>query len=183
MWGMDIMGKLPQTIDGNQYILVATEYVTKYIVVCPILDQTAETVACAIVENVLLKFSMPRTILTDRGSNLTSELIQQICKLCGIEKCQTTAYNPHCDGLTDCQNATLAAIMSHYVATNAHDWDRFAPFAAFCINTSTQESTKESALYLVYGRDAVQPLQITFTPPDTKYLDTTMYAIQLQQNL
>ncbi|MCP3681386.1 MAG: transposase family protein [bacterium] len=65
MWGIDIMGKLPQTVDGNQYILVATEYVTKYVVVCPMFDQTAETVARAIVENVLLKFSMPRTILTD----------------------------------------------------------------------------------------------------------------------
>ncbi|MCP3681385.1 MAG: hypothetical protein GY861_01725, partial [bacterium] len=93
------------------------------------------------------------------------------------------AYNPHCAGLTERQNATLAAIMSHYIATNARDWDCFVPFAAFCINTSVQESTKESAFYLVYGRDAVQPLEIAFTPPDTRYLDTTTYAIQLQKNL
>ncbi len=101
MWGMDLMGKLPQTIDGNQYILVAAEYVTKYVVVCPIPNQTAETVAHAIVENVLLKFSMLRTILTDRGANFTSKLIQQICKLCGIDKHQTTVYNPCCNGLTE----------------------------------------------------------------------------------
>ncbi|MCP3685521.1 MAG: hypothetical protein GY861_22955, partial [bacterium] len=49
------MGKLPQTVDGNQYILVATEYITKYVVVCPMFDQATETVARAIVENILLK--------------------------------------------------------------------------------------------------------------------------------
>ncbi len=63
------------------------------------------------------------TISTDRGANFTSELIQQICKLCGIDKCQTTAYNLRCDGLTEQQNAMLAAIMSHYMAMNARDWD------------------------------------------------------------
>ncbi len=146
-------------------------------------DTSTETAATAIVKNVLLKFSMLHTILTDRGANLTSELIQNICKLCGIDKRQTTTWNPRCDGLTECQNAMLAAIMSHYVATNARDWDRFLPFATFCINTSTQEGTKESAFFLVYRRDPVLQLEIAFKPPNTKYLDTTTYVIQLQQNL
>ncbi len=63
-----------------------------------------------------------------------------------IDKHQTTVYNPHCNKPTECQNTVPITIMSLYVATNVSDWDRFAPFAAFCINISLQEKYKRIRL-------------------------------------
>ena len=66
---------------GAKYILVLTDYFTKYVVSVPLERTTAEDVARAIVENWVLTFGAPDCLHTDQGSNFCSELLLEVCKV------------------------------------------------------------------------------------------------------
>jgi hypothetical protein len=56
---MDIVGPLPETYAGNRYILVMSEYATRYMIAVAMKDQTAKTVAKYFILNVILKYGSP----------------------------------------------------------------------------------------------------------------------------
>jgi len=56
------------------------------------------TIARAFVEEIILKFGIPQTILTDQGSNFMSEVFRNVCKLLKIKKIKCTAYHPQTNG-------------------------------------------------------------------------------------
>ena len=88
--GVDIL-KLPQTYDGNQYVVVFLDYLTKWVEAFPIQDQKAETVARLLVEEVVCRYGAPERLLSDRGSNFMSELIAEVCRLLDIKKVNMSA--------------------------------------------------------------------------------------------
>ncbi|KAM7304674.1 uncharacterized protein ISCGN_014574 [Ixodes scapularis] len=65
---MDIMGPLPLSTQGNRYLLVFVEHLTRYAEVTPMPDQRAETVARLFVERVVMRHGTPQQLLTDRGA-------------------------------------------------------------------------------------------------------------------
>ena len=56
-------------------------------------------------------FGVPEALLSDRGINLLSHLMLDVCKLLGIKKLNTTAYHPQCDGMVERFNSTLKAMI------------------------------------------------------------------------
>ena len=83
----DILGPVTRAkASGAKYILVLTDYFTKYVVCVPLERTTAEDVARAIVENWVLTFGAPDCLHTDQGANFCSELLLEVCKFFGIEK-------------------------------------------------------------------------------------------------
>ena len=91
----DIMGPVARAkTSGAKYILVLTDYFTKYVVCVPSERTTAEEVARAIVENWALTFGAPHCIHTDQESNFCSELLIEVCKIFEIEKTRTSPYHP-----------------------------------------------------------------------------------------
>lgn len=77
--GMDIVGELPRTVRGNQWILVMIDHHTKWAVGVPLASITTQAVADALLKFVVLaEHGAPRRILTDRGSNFNSALAQEV---------------------------------------------------------------------------------------------------------
>ena len=97
--GVDIMD-LPFTEAGNQHVVVFQDFIIKFPLVVPIQDQKAIRIARLLVEVVPL-FGVPEALLSDRGTNLLSHLMQGLCKILGIKKLNTTAYHPQCDGMVE----------------------------------------------------------------------------------
>ena len=58
----------------------------------------AKTMAKVLYERFIAVFGMPAKLLSDRGANFTSMLVEELCAAFGIQKCQTTAYHPQCNG-------------------------------------------------------------------------------------
>lgn len=75
----------------------------------------------------------------------------------------TSAYHPQCDGQGKRLIQTLTKILSHYVTENQKNWDLLVPFAAWCMNTIRQETTKYTALDLVQGRQPISPLDLALS--------------------
>ena len=104
--GFDVMD-LPCTERGNKHVVVFQDMFTKWPLVFPFPDQRAEHIARLPCEEIVPMFGVPEALLSDRGSNLLSSLMLDLCKLLGVEKLNTTSYHPECDGTVERFNRTL----------------------------------------------------------------------------
>ena len=167
--GVDIV-QLLQTLDGNCYVIVFLDYLTKWVEAFPVSDQKAETIARLLVENIVCRHGVPEELLSDRGPNFLSEIIQEICKLLGVRKINTSGYHPQCDGLVEKFNSTLIGMIAKSAESRACDWDRHLPYLLFSYRVSVQDSTKESPFFLIYGRDPRLPTESALSQPRTAYM-------------
>ena len=76
---------------GNHYVIVFLDYLTKWVEAYPLPDQTSDTIARVLVDQVICRHGVPRELLSDRGANLLSTVIQEVCSMTGMVKVNTTA--------------------------------------------------------------------------------------------
>lgn len=166
----------------NKYVIVFTNYLTKYCEAIAVPAITAEATADAFLKLIVLRHGAPRFFLTDQGSNFNSSLVKEICRLCNTRKLSTTAYHPQTDGLVERFNKTLAILLSMYVNEHHTDWDVYLPFIVFTYNTSVQESTKYSPFALLYGREPQLPIDAILNfRPSPYQIDLDDYAHQTKK--
>ena len=125
--GNGLCRPLPLSSGGNRYLLVVSDYFTKWAEAIPLPDQKASTTARALVNTVILRFGMPLTIHSDQGRNFESTVIKEVCNLLGITRTRTTPYHPQGDGLVERLNRTLINALSKYVGPDQTDWDDWIP--------------------------------------------------------
>ena len=144
--------QFPKSFNGNQYVVVFVDYLTKWPEVFATPDQTSLTIARLLVEHVVCRHGVPVELLSDRGKAFLSKLMHEVYQLMGIQKTKTTAYHPQIDSLVECFNRTLTDMLAKTVETHGHEWDERLPYVLFAYRTSLQEFTKESLFFLLYGR-------------------------------
>lgn len=158
--------ELPVTTQGNKHVVVFQDYLTKWPLVYPLPDQKAYRIAKLLVEEIIPFYGVPENLLSDRGTNLLSTLMKDICKMLGIKKLNTTAYHPACDGMVERFNKTLKAMLRKHAARFGRQWDRFLPGVLFAYRNTPHESTGEKPSYLLFGTDLRSPTEAAFLPPE-----------------
>lgn len=162
--GIDIMD-LPKRERGNKHVLVLQDFLTKWPMVYPMPDQKSKRIVQILVEEFIPLFGVPETLLSDRGTNLLSYLMKDICSLLGIEKLNTTAYHPQCNGLTERFNRTLKTMLRKQAATYGLQWDKYLHGVLWAYRNTPHESTQEKPSFLLFGMDVRQPTEAAFMPP------------------
>lgn len=179
----DIMGPLPESHNGNRYILVISDYFTRYTEAYAIPNQEAVTVARKLVDEFFLRFSPPERLHSDQGRNFESALIAEICQLLGVKKCRTTPYHPQSDGLVERFNRTLLNMLATAVGDKPFDWERNLRRLCFAYNTSIHPTTGYSPFSLMFGRQARLPTDITLGTHSSQSNTVQHYSEQLKQDL
>ena len=113
--GIDIMD-LPKTSQGNKHVVVVQDFPSKWPFVFTVPDQKTHCIARLIVEHTVPVVGVPKALLSDQDTNLLSHLMQDVCGLLGIEKLNTTAYHPQCNGLVERFNCMLKTMIRTHVA-------------------------------------------------------------------
>ena len=178
---LDIVGPLTITTTGNKYVLTFQDHLTKFSKAIPLDNQEAATVAKAFVTKIIVEYGIPEKILTDQGTNFTSEMFKNVCKLLKIDKIQTTAYHPESNGALERSHRTLAEYLRHYINEEQTDWDEWLPYAMFTYNTTPHTVTGFTPFELVYGHRANLPTALTKPPKTTYSYDD--YAKELRERL
>ena len=114
-------------------------------------DQEATTIARLFMDHVVCRHVAPQELLSDRGANFLSSLVQEVCKILGMKKINTSGYYPQTDGLVEKFNSTLISMIAKSAVARPADWDTQLPCLLFAYCASAQESTKESPFFLMYG--------------------------------
>ena len=149
----DILGELPNTNDGNKYILVISDYFTKWTEAHAMPNMAASTIADIIVREVVTRFGVPTTIHSDQGSQFESELFTEMCQLLQINKTKTTPYHPKSDGMVERFNKTLATMLSSYVNEHHTNWDILLPYVMMAYRSAEHETTVCTPNRLMLGRE------------------------------
>jgi len=170
--GVDLM-ELPKTRRGNKYVIVFQDYLTKWPLVYPLPDQRAVTIARVLVEEVIPFFGVPESLLSDRGTNLLSHLMQELCTMLGITKLNTTAYHPQCDGMVERFNRTLKSMLRKHASRFGNQWDNYLSMVLWAYRNTPHDSTGEKPSFLLFGTDLRSPTEAAYHNPNTLVPGTT----------
>ena len=104
---IDLVGPLsPSSSEGHRYILTLIDFATGFPEAVPLKDIDTVSVAEALLA-IFSRVGIPREILSDRGTQFTSQLMSEICRLISVKQKFTTPYHPQCNGLNERFNGTL----------------------------------------------------------------------------
>jgi hypothetical protein len=112
---IDIAGPLPKTNKGHKYILVISDYFTKWTQAFAIKDQEATTIASILVNEIVSLFGVPKMLHSDKGSNFESKVFREMCKILQIDKTRTTTRRPQSDGMVERNIKTIKAMLIAFV--------------------------------------------------------------------
>ena len=161
MMSIDVAGPLETTKAGNRYIIIVVDNFSKYIEAIAVPDFNAETTANFIINKVICKYGVVKSIHSDQGVNFESELVKQVCKLLRIDKIKSVSYHPQSNGQVERAIQTVKTMMSCFVAENNDDWDLCLDQVIYAYNTSVNESTKHTPFEIMFGRPAKQLIDNT----------------------
>ena len=146
---MDIVGPLPKSRSGHRYILVVCDYATRYPEAITLKSIEAERVAEELLK-LLARVGLPKEILTDQGSNFTSQLLTELYKMLHVHPIRTSPYHPQTDGLVERFNQTLKSMLRKAAVEEGKDWDKMLPYLLFAYREVPQASTGFSPFELLY---------------------------------
>lgn len=159
--GVDVM-QLPKTKSGNKYVLVFQDFLTKWPMVFAMPDQKSSRLVKILVNEVMPLIGVPEALLSDRGTNLLSHRMRDICDLLGITKLNTTAYHPQCDGLVERFNRTLKSMLRKHASSYGDQWDQYLSAVVWAYRNTPHEATGEKPSFLLYGTDCRTPMEAVY---------------------
>jgi transposase InsO family protein len=147
--GMDFLGPLPKTKNGNTNIIVFSDYFTKWVEAFPTTDQKANTVARLLLDEVICRHGAPEILLSDRGKQFIGKVVSRLNQYMNIRKHTTTSYHPQTDGVVERFNGTLLTMLSKFTSERQDDWDVHLPGVLFAYRTTPHATTKETPFSLL----------------------------------
>ena len=164
--GIDFVGPLPRTLNGNRYIIVAIDYLTKWPEARPVATATADETEKFIYEEIICQHGCPQIILSDRGAHFNNQVIQRLVERFKIRHLFSTPYHPQTNGLVERFNRTLCESLAK-LSKETDEWDEYVKPALFAYRTSKQSTTQVTPFYLTYGREAILPMDETNQSEET----------------
>ena len=143
-------------------VLMMMDHFMRYALAVVTKDQTAKTVMKVFYEHFIAVFGVPAKLLSDRGENFTSALVEELCTAFGIQKCRTTAYHAQCNG----QVGHFHQMLFRMIGKLAHDkkarWEQHLPELLQAYNNTRSAVTGYSPHYLMFGRYPHLPVDYYF---------------------
>ena len=143
-------------------VLVMTDHFTRYALAVVTKDQTAKTVATVFYECFIAVFRAPAKLLSDRGANFTSALVEKLCFAFGIQKCRTTAYHTQCNRQVEHFHQTLFRMIGKLLHDKKAQWEQHLPEFLQAYNSTWLAVTSYSPHYLMFGRCLCLPVDYYF---------------------
>lgn len=149
---LDVVGPIPISRSGFQYILVIQDQLSRWLQFNPMRDQSADTVARVFLSRWVHTFGVPRRILTDRGSNFVSTLFRRLLHFLGSKAVNTTAYHPQANGANERSHRHLHSYLAMYLnPAQRYTWDTLLSDAAWVHNSSLHSSLQMSPYEVLFG--------------------------------
>ena len=180
---IDVAGPFPETERGNKYILVATDYFSKWPEVFAIPNQEATTIVEVLFNNVFSRFGVPLELHSDQGRNFESKLFQKLCDLLGINKTRTTPLHPQSDGMVERFNRTLEEHLSKVVDVHQKDWDQHIPSFLLAYRSAIHDTTGFTPARVLFGRELRLPCDLKFGTPNEEHVEINDYVDGLKEKL
>nr|XP_016477568.1 PREDICTED: uncharacterized protein LOC107799022 [Nicotiana tabacum] len=123
VWGIDFLGPFISSY-GNKYILVAFDYVSKWIEVVALLTNDAKGVIGFSRKNIFTRFGTPRTIISDSGTYFCNRAFARLLEKYGVPHKVATPYHLQMSGQVEVSNREIKSVLTKTVNATRTDWTR-----------------------------------------------------------
>ncbi|XP_069186506.1 uncharacterized protein [Procambarus clarkii] len=156
---LDIVGPLPPSTSGVQYLLTILDRVSRYPEAIPFKTITAKVLVKHLLWFVS-RYGLPKTIQTDQGSNFMSHLFRQQIADLGIKQITSSAYHPESQGALERFHQTLKGMLRKFCYNRQSKWVEDLPYLLFAVRSVPNESLGISPFEMIYGHSVRGPLEV-----------------------
>ncbi|GKA98627.1 reverse transcriptase domain-containing protein [Tanacetum coccineum] len=142
IWGIDFMGPFPSS-KGNKYILVAVDYLSKWVEAKALPTNDARVVV-KILKSLFARFGTPRAIISDRGTHFCNDQFAKVMSKYGVTHHLATAYHPQTSGQVEVSNRGLKRILERTVGENRASWSDKLDDALWAFRTRFQKHDSDA---------------------------------------
>jgi hypothetical protein len=173
---LDFIGEIhPSSSKGHRFVLVATDYFTKWTEAVALKNMTHREVTEFITEHIIHRFSIPQTLTIDQGASFMSKEVHEFTELYRIKMLNSSPYYAQANGHAESSNRTLISLIKKKISDNPRHWHKILSESLWAHKISKHHATKVSPFELVYGQEAVLPVEINLnTVRFTKQNDLTI---------
>nr|GFB78990.1 reverse transcriptase domain-containing protein [Tanacetum cinerariifolium] len=158
VWGIDFMGPFPSS-KGNKYILVAVNYLSKW-VKAKALPMNDARVVVKFLKSLFSWFGTPKAIISDRGTHFCNDQFSRVMKKYRVTHRLSTAYHPQISGQVEVTNRRLKRILERTVGENRASCSDKLEDALWAFCTAFKTLIGCTPYHLVYGKACHLPLEL-----------------------
>nr|GEW70958.1 reverse transcriptase domain-containing protein [Tanacetum cinerariifolium] len=144
---------------GNKYILVAVDYLSKW-VEAKVLPTNDARVVCKFLKNLFARFGTPRPIISDRGTRFHNDQFAKVMQKFGVTHRLATPYHPQTIGQVEVSNCGLKRILERTVGENRASWLDKLDDALWAFQTAYKTPIGCTPYKLVYGKACHLPIKL-----------------------
>ena len=169
-WAIDIVCPLPTAPAQKKLLLVAIDYFSKWIEADAFPSIKDKDVTQFIWKNIVYRFSIPRSIVSDNGPQFDSRVYRDFCQELKIKNLYSTPRYPQSTGQAEASNKTLLTALKKRLDCAKGKCVEELPGVLLAYRTTTRKPIGISPFALTYGMEAVIPTEIslptirTYTP-------------------
>ncbi|CAL9005839.1 unnamed protein product [Prunus brigantina] len=160
-WAVDIIGKIyPAASNQHAWILVATDYFTKWVEAESYRSISSAQVVRFFESHIVHRFGILETITADNGPIFASAETREYAERMGIKLVHSTPYYPQSNGQAEASNKVIKGILEKMIEEKPRAWHDLLPEALWAYRTSKRSATGTSPYALTYGHDAIVPMEL-----------------------
>ncbi|GBN86293.1 hypothetical protein AVEN_98417-1 [Araneus ventricosus] len=153
---IDLFGPLPESKDKEKWIFIVEDVATRWVELFALRKAKARECALlqssVLMEEVFLRFGLPRRVISDNGTQVVSAVMQQMCYLQKIHQSFIPVYHPQANPV-ERKNRDLKPRLAILVEDQNDSWCEKLPSIRFAMNTAKCSSTGQTAAFLTFGRE------------------------------
>ncbi|CAM8920450.1 unnamed protein product [Rhodiola kirilowii] len=159
IWGIDFMGPFPVSC-GYAYILVAVDYVSKWVEAKATRCDDAKTVIDFLRTNIFCRYGVPKAIISDQGTHFCNRMMASTLRHYHVHHRTSTAYHPQTNGQAEISNREIKGILEKMVSSARKDWSQQLDEALWAYRTAYKTPIGTSPFWLVYGKACHLPVEL-----------------------
>ncbi|CAA7054035.1 unnamed protein product [Microthlaspi erraticum] len=162
VWGIDFMGPFEPPSHGNRYILVAVDYVSKWVEAIASPTNDAKVVLKLFKSIIFPRYGVPRVVISDGGSHFINKVFENLLKKYGVKHKVATPYHPQTSGQVEVSNKQIKGILRTIVGVTKKDWAVKLDDALWAYRTAYKTPIGRTPFSLLYGKSCHLPVEIEY---------------------
>ena len=182
-YGLDIVGPFSKVVGNKKYLLVGTDYFTKWVETEPLVNIRDVDAKRFVWKNIITRFGVPHVLISDNILQFDSKMFRRYCGELGITNRYSTLAYPQGNGQAEAVNKVIVSGLKKRLDDAKGKWVEELPHVLWMYRTMLHRSTRETPFSMTYGAEAVIPLETGFPMSRTSSFNPRDNDEQLTKSL